>query len=78
MAFLAILLLGLILSNQIQAQGPTATLSGQVRDESGAAIPGAVITVTAAADGAVSRTTAGAEGPLRDSRPRSRPICRRR
>ena len=62
MAFLAILVLGLILSIQIQAQGPTATLSGQARDESGAAIPGAVITVTAAADGAVSRTTAGAEG----------------
>ena len=59
---LAIVLLGLILSIQIQAQAPTATLSGQVRDESGAPVPGAVITVTAAADGAVSRTTAAAEG----------------
>ena len=41
---------------------PTASLSGQVRDESGAPIPGAVITVTAAANGAVSRTTAGDDG----------------
>lgn len=59
---LANVLLGLILSIQIQAQVPTATLSGQVRDESGAPVPGAVITVTAAADGASSRTTAAAEG----------------
>jgi hypothetical protein len=42
--------------------GATATLSGHVRDESGAPIPGAVVTVTAAAKGAVSRTTAGDEG----------------
>ena len=41
---------------------PTASVSGQVRDESGAAIPGAVITVTAAARGAISRATAGADG----------------
>jgi hypothetical protein len=41
---------------------PTASVSGQVRDESGAPIPGAVITVTAAANGAVSRTTAVADG----------------
>jgi hypothetical protein len=41
---------------------PTASLSGQVRDESGAPIPGAVITVTAAARDAISRTTAGADG----------------
>jgi hypothetical protein len=41
---------------------PTASVSGQVRDESGAPIPGAVITVTAAAGGAISRTTAGAGG----------------
>ena len=41
---------------------PTASVSGQVRDESGAPIPGAVITVTAAARGAISRTTAGADG----------------
>jgi hypothetical protein len=40
----------------------TANLSGQVRDESGAPIPGAVITVTAAANGAVRRATADAEG----------------
>jgi len=40
---------------------PTASLSGQVRDESGAPIPGAVITVTAARS-AISRTTAGADG----------------
>ena len=59
---LVIVLLGLLFSIQIQAQVPTATLSGQVRDESGAPIPGAAITVTAAADGAVSRTTSAAEG----------------
>src|SRR4051812_1598211 len=41
---------------------PTATVSGQVRDESGAPIPGAVITITATAGGAISRTTAGAGG----------------
>src|SRR5688572_3936224 len=41
---------------------PTASVSGQVRDESGAPIPGAVITVTAAARSAISRTTAGADG----------------
>jgi hypothetical protein len=41
---------------------PTAGVSGQVRDESGAPIPGAVVTVMAAAHGAISRTTAGADG----------------
>ena len=41
---------------------PTASVSGQVRDESGAPIPGAVITVTAEARGAIGRTTAGADG----------------
>ena len=40
---------------------PTASLSGQVLDESGAPIPHAVITVTAAARGAI-RTTAGVDG----------------
>jgi hypothetical protein len=41
---------------------PAASVSGQVRDESGAPIPGAVITVTATAGGAISRTTARADG----------------
>jgi hypothetical protein len=41
---------------------PAASVSGEVRDQSGAPIPGAVITVTAAARGAISRTTAGADG----------------
>src|SRR5215203_5775027 len=41
---------------------PTATLSGQVRDESRAPIPGAIVTVTAATRGAISRTTAGPDG----------------
>src|SRR5688572_18761324 len=41
---------------------PTASVSGQVRDESGAPVPGAVITITAAARGAISRTTADADG----------------
>ena len=41
---------------------PTASVSGQVRDETGAPIPGAVITVMAAARGDVSRTTAGEDG----------------
>jgi hypothetical protein len=41
---------------------PTASLSGEVRDESGAPIPGAVITVTGAARGDISHTTAGADG----------------
>jgi len=41
---------------------PTASVSGQVRDESGAPIPGAVITITADARGAISRTTSGADG----------------
>jgi hypothetical protein len=46
----------------IDPPAPTASVSGQVRDESGAPIPGAVITVMAAARGAISRTTAGADG----------------
>jgi hypothetical protein len=41
---------------------PTASVTGQVRDESGAPIPGAVVTVTAAARAAISRTTAGDDG----------------
>jgi hypothetical protein len=41
---------------------PTASVLGQVRDETGAPIPGAVITVMAAARGAINRTTAGADG----------------
>ena len=41
---------------------PTASLAGQVRDESGAPIPRAVVTVTAAGRGAINRTTAGADG----------------
>ena len=41
---------------------PTAILSGQVRDESGEPISGAVITVTPEARGAISRTTAGVDG----------------
>ena len=41
---------------------PTATVSGQVRDELGAPIPGAAITVTPVARGAVSHATAGADG----------------
>jgi hypothetical protein len=46
----------------IDQPAPTASVSGQVRDESGAPIPGAVITVSASARGAISRTTAGADG----------------
>jgi hypothetical protein len=41
---------------------PTASVSGEVRDESGAPIPGAVVTVTASTRGAISRTTAGEDG----------------
>lgn len=41
---------------------PTASLSGHVRDESGAPIPGAIITVTPAARGSVSQTTTGEDG----------------
>src|SRR5688572_15258162 len=41
---------------------PTASVSGHVRDESGAPIPGAVITVMAETRGDISRTTAGADG----------------
>ncbi|HWI17710.1 MAG TPA: TonB-dependent receptor [Vicinamibacterales bacterium] len=41
---------------------PTASVSGQVRDESGAPIPGAVITVTATSRGAISRVTSGTDG----------------
>ena len=46
----------------IDLPAPTASVSGQVRDESGAPIPGAVITVTAAARAATSRTTTGGDG----------------
>jgi len=41
---------------------PTASVSGEVRDESGAPVPGAVVTFTPAARGDVSRAIAGADG----------------
>ncbi|HEY6508720.1 MAG TPA: TonB-dependent receptor [Vicinamibacterales bacterium] len=53
------------------AQASTAAVSGQVRDPSGAPVPGAEVTVTAAVGGAVRRATSDAEGrfELRDLAP---------
>lgn len=44
------------------AQAVPASLSGEVRDVTGAALPGAEVIVTAAIDGAVTRTQADAQG----------------
>jgi hypothetical protein len=48
-----------------QAQVSPATLSGQVRDESGAAVPGAGVVVTASVGGAVTTATSDAMGQFR-------------
>jgi hypothetical protein len=50
---------------QAAAQAGTATLAGTVIDDQGAAIPGAVVTVTEQATGAVRATTSNAEGVFR-------------
>src|SRR6266567_8273237 len=44
------------------AQNYNATISGSVTDPSGAAIPGAKVTLTSVSSGAVSQTTTGADG----------------
>ena len=44
------------------SQTTTATVTGEVRDESGASLPGAEITATALIDGAVSRTQSDGAG----------------
>jgi hypothetical protein len=44
------------------AQVAPATLAGEVRDESGASMPGAEVTVTASVGGAVTRARSGAAG----------------
>src|SRR4030095_15732274 len=47
------------------AQSGTGTLAGTVIDDQGAAIPGAVVTVTEQATGALRTTTSDAEGVFR-------------
>jgi hypothetical protein len=46
----------------LHAQAPTGTISGTVRDESGAVIPSAAVNITNRATGAVRNLTANAEG----------------
>ena len=46
----------------LHAQAPTGTISGTVRDESGAVIPSAAVNITNKATGAVRNLTANAEG----------------
>ncbi len=47
---------------QLQAQLPVGTISGQVRDSSAAAIPGAAVTATNRETGAVRSTQSGQDG----------------
>ena len=46
----------------VYAQAPTGTISGTIRDESGAVIPSAAVNITNKATGAVRNLTANAEG----------------
>lgn len=52
----------LLMTGPALAQTTPATLSGEVRDESGAALPGAEVLVTASVGGAVVRTQADGAG----------------
>ena len=55
---------GIVMINDapLQAQLPTATISGQVKDSSAAAIPGAMVTSTNRETGAVRSTQSGQDG----------------
>jgi hypothetical protein len=66
-AFTAIFLLGIGLAPALPAaaQIATATLSGTVRDDTGAALPNTAVTVKSDATGATRRTTTGADGRYR-------------
>ena len=66
-ALVAALLLGMWSSAAVPAaaQIATATLSGTVRDDTGAALPNATVTVKSDATGATRRTTSGADGRYR-------------
>src|SRR5690349_17128601 len=60
--FYALLAGVLLLSRASFAQLPTGTISGQVRDASAAAIPGATVTATNRDTGALRTTQSGADG----------------
>jgi hypothetical protein len=61
----------LLTAGPARAQVSPATLSGDARDESGAALPGADITLTASVGGAVTRARANDQGrfEIRDITP---------
>jgi hypothetical protein len=63
--FLAAVLCALTATVDLSAQAGTATLSGTIVDEQGAAIPGANVTVTELATGATRIAASSAEGVFR-------------
>src|SRR5262245_58215454 len=64
-AIAAVLLLGISLTVPAAAQIATATLTGTVRDDTGAALPNTTVTAKSDATGATRRTTTGADGRYR-------------
>lgn len=52
----------LLMAGPALGQTVSATLAGEVRDESGGSLPGAEVTVTASVGGTVTRTTANDQG----------------
>src|SRR5581483_460667 len=55
----------LLLTSQGRAQGTTATVSGVVKDQSGAVLPGATITVTHLDTGLARTAVTGTKGEFR-------------
>ena len=54
--------LALLIATAVSAQAPVGTITGTVRDQSGAVVPGATITIRHAATGVERNTTTGADG----------------
>jgi len=58
----ALLLLGLVLPSRVFSQVDTGSISGTVKDSSGAVIPGATVTLTSEGTGISTTTTSGSAG----------------